>query len=689
MPENNESGQERMPSSDGADEQVRIGVYTCYCGGNISDVVDCERVAEAVSDLPDVVVSRTNMSMCSDAGQALIEEDVRDRGVNRVVIGACAPSLHELTFRGTLERAGLNPYLYYHVGLREQSSWVHKDDHETATEKSIRLMASGIAKARLLDRLHPIQLDARQHALVIGGGIAGLRSALDIARNGIQVTLLEKTPFLGGRVAQLDSVFPTGEDGRNLLSDLIQEVVQHPRITILTQATLKQVSGYVGDFQVQIQQDSRGVTAEDAELAMQACEEVVPDPFNYGLTDRKLIYRSYPGCYPSTPAVDWKNVPGGELVLSVNGDKMILKNEPRTVGLNVGAVVVATGFDVYEPRQGEYGYGELPEVITLPQLIRLMAMLEDGEELQWQGHPVRSVALVHCVGSRQVDGVHDPQADGEVNNYCSRYCCTASLHMLNEIHNRFPEIYLYDLFQDIRTYGRGHEDYYRQALEDQARFVRYISEDGPVVRKASPDDDYPVLVEVKDHLTWGEELEIPVDMVVLAVGMMLRDVSDIVQMLKISKGTDRFLLEVHPKLRPVETSVPGVILAGTAQGPMNIQESCAAAEAAAAKVAVLLGQGAVELEPFVAAVDIERCEGSGGCIEVCAYEDAIALQPISSNGHERLVAVVTPANCAGCGACVSACPHGAIDVQGWTLSQYQSMVAAIGGSHESRVEVEA
>jgi heterodisulfide reductase subunit A len=688
MPENTQPDQEEIRSDASNNGQPRIGVYTCYCGGNISDVVDCEHVGKVLSELPDVVVSRTNMSMCSDAGQALIEEDIREMGVNRVVIGACAPSLHELTFRGTLERAGLNPYLYYHVGLREQSSWVHKDDHESATEKSIRLMATGIAKARLLDPLEAIQLDANQHALVIGGGIAGLRSALDIARNGIQVTLIEKTPFLGGHVAQLDSVFPTGENACRLLADLIEEVVQNPLIISLTQATLNQVSGYVGDYKVQIKQDSRGVTKENADIAMRACEATIPDPFNYGLTDRKLIYQAHAGCYPPTPAVDWENVPGDRLELRVNGDTLILQNEPRTIDLEVGAVVVATGFDLYEPRIGEYGYGEIPEVITLPQLIRHLAMLEEHEQLGWNGHPVRSLALIHCVGSRQVDGVHEPQEDGEVNNYCSRVCCTASLHLMNEIHARFPEIYLYDLFQDIRTYGRGHEEYYRKALDDGARFVRYVGQDRPGVRKAPRGDDYPVLVEVNDHLTWGEELEIPADLVVLAVGMMPRDVDDIVQMLKISRGTDRFLLEVHPKLRPVETSVPGVILAGTAQGPMNIQETCAAAEAAAAKVAVLIGRGNVELEPFVATVDTALCTGSGECLEVCAYEDAIALQSFSENGHERMVAVVTPANCAGCGACVSACPQGAIDVQGWTLAQYQSMVAAIGASYETRAEVE-
>ncbi len=688
MPEKTDTGQKRMSASE-ANEEIRIGAYTCYCGGNISDVVDCERVAKTLAGLPNVVVSRTNMSMCSDAGQALIEEDIRERGVNRVVIGACAPSLHELTFRGTLERAGLNPYLYYHVGLREQSSWVHHDDPENATEKAIRLMASGIAKARLLTPLQPFQLEAKQHALVIGGGVAGLRSALDIARNGIKVTLIEKTPFLGGHAAQLESVFPTGERARDLLDQLIREVTDNENITILTQARLVQASGYVGDFQVQIEQDSRGVSEENADAAMNACERTIPDPFNYGLTERKLIYRTYPDCYPSTPAVDWENCPDGRLELNLDGRPLVLKNEPRAIALNVGAIVVATGFDTYEPRQGECGYGEIPEVITLPQFIRHLALLEDGQPLTWNGHVIRDLALIHCVGSRQVEGVHEPQADGSVNNYCSRYCCTASLHTLDEIHEQYPDVNVYDLYQDIRTYGRGHEVYYRKALENLVRFIRYRGEDMPVVKAAAEGDSHPVLVETVDSLTWGESLEIPVDLVVLAVGMMPRDVDDLVQMLKISKGNDRFLLEVHPKLRPVETAVPGVVLSGTAQSPMNIQESCAAAKAAAAKVAVLLGKGSVKLEPFVASVDAARCTGSGKCVEICAYEDAITLEMFSDNGRERKVAVVTPANCAGCGACVSACPEGAIDVQGWTLKQYQSMVQAIGADYETLAEVEA
>lgn len=677
MPELSDTGRQGGFDAASSEEEVRIGVYTCYCGGNISDVVDCEKVAQALGLLPDVVVSRTDMSMCSDAGQAMIEEDIREHGVNRVIIGACAPSLHEQTFRDTVARAGLNPYLYHHVGLREQDSWVHHDDPDGATEKAIRLMSAGIAKARLLDPLNSIRLDAEQHALVIGGGVAGLRAAWDIARRGIKVTLIEKSPFLGGHVAQLESVFPTGGSAREALHDLIEHVLAHPNVTVHTSCELVGVRGYVGDFQVQIRQQSRGVTDDMAEAALDACGQEVPDEFDYGLTARKLIYRAYPGCYPSTPAVDWANSPDGRLELEMDGRTVVLENKPETFELTVGAIVVATGFKPYEPRQGEYGYGEIPEVITLPQLIRLLARVGEAEALEWNGHSVHNIALIHCVGSRQVEGVNEPQPDGQVNDYCSRVCCTATLHAANELRERFPAVNVFDIYQDIRTYGRGHEDYYIRASEEMVRFLRYHAEEPPEVVTAPDGEAQPVLVRVKDYLTWGEEVEVPVDLVVLAVGMMPNPVDDIVTLLKIAPGTDRFLLEVHPKLRPVETAVPGIVLAGTAQGPMNIRESCAAASAAASKVAVLLGQGSVELEPFVAHVDPERCDGRGQCIEVCAYEDAISLKTISANSHQVQRAVVTPANCVGCGSCVSACPNRAVDVQGWTLDQYDAMIDAI------------
>ncbi len=677
MPEKDkvEKNIEAQPSTQSDD--VRIGVYTCYCGGNVSDVVECERVAKALSSQPNVVASRTHMSMCSDAGQAMIEDDIKNNNVNRVIIGACAPSLHEKTFRATVERAGLNPYLYHHIGLREQDSWIHGDDPEGATEKAIRLMTTGLAKARLLKQLDSIKLVAEKHALVIGGGVAGLRSALDIARSGIQVTLIEKSPFLGGRMAQLETLFPTEEQARDTLHTLIEQVAAHPKITVHTLAQLVDVSGYVGDFRIKIQQDSRGVTNEIADAAIAACDQEVTDDYNYGLTKRKVIYRAYPGCYPSTPAVDWANCTDGKLKLKVDGQNLTLENEPKTFELKVGAFVMATGFNPYVPREGEYGYGEVPEVITLAQLIRLLTLVEDGQELVWNGRTIRDVALIHCVGSRQIDGVNEPQEDGQVNPYCSRVCCTASLHMLNILHERFPNINLFDIYQDIRTYGRGHEPYYSEALENMVRFVRVTGTSLPEVSSAPQDDTHPVLVKAIDTLTQGVELEIPVDLVVLAGGVMPRQIDDLIKMLKISPGTDRFLLEVHPKLRPVETAVPGVVLAGTAQGPMNIQESCASAAAAASKVVILLGQGLVELEPFVAWVNPELCTGSGECVEVCSYEDAIALETFTDNGKQVTKAIVTPANCVGCGACVSACPNQAVDVQGWTLKQYESMVEAI------------
>ena len=657
------------------EEEIRIGVYTCQCGGNIGDVVRCTAVAQAAGEFTDVVVSREDMSMCSDAGQALIEADIKERGVNRVVIGACAPSLHEQTFRGTVARAGLNPYFYHHVGLREQASWVHHDDPVGATNKALRLMSAGVAKARLLNPLEPIRLEAHQHALVIGGGVAGLRSALDIARRGIQVTLIEKSPFLGGHMAQLETVFPTHAEARDLLGELIDHVVSHPKITIYTYAELVSVKGYVGDFQIQIRQQSRGVSDDSVDAILAAEMPTVPDEFNYGLSERKIVYRAYPGCYPQTPAVDWANYVDG--CVMVDERPLYLQNNPRTFDLTVGAVVVATGFRPYEPRQGEYGYRDLPQVVTLPQLIRLLALTEPGEPLQWHGRSVRNLALIHCVGSRQLDGLNPPQPDGQVNNYCSRVCCTATLQTANELRERYPKLNIFDIYEDIRTYGRGHEAYYTQASQNMVRFLRFHDDELPQVTAAPPEDDYPLLVRVKDYLTWGEELELPVDMVVLAVGMMPNPVHDIIKLLKVAPGTDRFLLEVHPKLRPVETAVAGVVLAGTAQGPMNIQESCAAASAAAAKVAALLSQGQVELEPFVALVNSERCDGSGECVKVCCYEDAITLQTVVMNGREQKRAVVTPANCVGCGVCVSACPNRAIDLQGWSLDQYDAMIDAI------------
>ncbi len=662
-----------------SNQEIRVGVYTCRCGGNIGDMVNVDQVADALQKLPNVVVARTDMSLCSDAGQAMIEEDIHTHGLNRVVIGACAPALHEQTFRRTIARAGLNPYFYHHVGVREQVSWVHHADPDGATNKAFRLISAGVAKARKLEALEPIRLAAWQHALVIGGGVAGLRAAWDIARRGLKVTLIEKTPFLGGHMAQLEAMFPTDQNARVALHELIEKVLAHPNITVHTQAELIGLKGYVGDFHVSIRRQSLGVSpeCESAVTAIKACPVEVPDEFNYGLTLRKAIYQAYPGCFPATAVIDWEHCTLCGACQAIDGRGIDLVNKPQTFEINVGAIVVATGFMLYEPQHGEFGYGELPEVITLAQLIRLSALTPDHQPLKWNDHPVRSLALIHCVGSRQVEGVHEPQADGQVNNYCSRVCCTATLHAANDLRQRFPKINVFDVYQDIRTYGRGHEEYYEQAGKNLVRFLRYHVDEAPQIERATQGDAYPVLLKVKDYLTQGEEIEVPVDLVVLATGMMPNPIDDLIKLLKVAPGTDRFLLEVHPKLRPVETAVPGIVLAGTAQSPMNVQESVTAAEAAAAKVSVLLGKGTVQLEPYVARVDVDRCTGSGQCVEVCQYEGAISLQTMLIDRQEVQRAVVSPANCVGCGMCVSACPNRAIDVQGWTLDQYEVMVDAI------------
>ncbi len=435
----------------------------------------------------------------------------------------------------------------------------------------------------------------------------------------------------------------------------------------------------MGDFQIEITSQPRGTQPgfHEAQAAIAACPVEVPDEFNYGLTKRKAIYQPYRDSYPETPAIDWEHCTKCGKCLEAVKQGIDLESQPETIELTAGAIVMATGFNPYEPRSGEYGYRQYPQVVTLPELIRIMAQPENNKKLVWNGHPVRNVAMIHCVGSRQLDDVNEPQPDGMVNNYCSRVCCTATLRVANELREQYPQIQVFDLYQDIRTYGRGHEDYYVQASKNDVRFLRYHGEEPPEVTEAEPGDPYPVIVKVKDYLTFGRELEIPVDLVVLSVGFMPRQIDDLIHMLKISPGPDRFLLEVHPKLRPVETAVSGIVLAGSAQGPMNIQESVAAASAAATKVAILLGKGNVELEPFVAHVDQNLCTGSGECMKACAYEDAISLETVSVNGEQVQRAVVSPANCTGCGVCVSACPNRAIEVAGFELSQYEAMVDAI------------
>jgi len=616
----------------------RVGVYICHCGGNISDHVDVERVAAEISKLPGVMVARTNMFMCSDPGQELIQQDIRNGEIDRVVVASCAPSLHELTFRSAIKRADMNPYLYEHANIREQVSWVHHG--ESATQKTVSLVAAAVAKAKNLDALGPIRVDARPHATVIGGGVAGLRAALDLSRRGLQVALVEKTPFLGGYVAKLDTLVPTGESGAQVVQELSLAVMQDPGIQILTCTRVTGSDGYVGNFKLELQKEApQGLKPEEADF-LEHDGHFTPGTYVPDL-----------GMYPQP-----------------------IPSEAQSLSIETGILVLATGFEPYAPHLGEYGFLTYPEVITLPELIHAMAQQPAaGRTLVVNGRKIKRLALLHCVGSRQIPGIHEPDSDGNLNEYCSRTCCSAVLQAAVRIREACPDTHVFEYYRDIRTYGRGQEEWYERASAAGVMFFRFEAETPPVVER-SDGQSHPLRIRVKDTLTFGEELTAGVDLVVLAVGMVPRPIPDLVDMMKLPQGVDRFLQEVHPKLRPAELANSGILLAGTCQAPMDVGEACAAAQAAAVKGSALLVQGHVELDPYVAQIDPRTCNSCGRCADVCPIRGAVEFD--AADSHEPK-ARIQPALCTGCGICVAECPEGAINVKGWTLQQYEAMVDAI------------
>lgn len=649
----------------------RIGVFICHCGGNISDIVDVQRVAREAARCPGVVHATTHMFCCSDPGQMMMEQKIREQCLNRVVIAACSPSLHELTFRRMLSRAGLNPYLMEHCNIREQVSWVVVDK-EQATQKASRLVRAAASRVSRLRPLDKRRIGIHPSALVIGGGVAGLTAARDLAWRGIDVTLLESSPFLGGRLAQLHRIFPTGAKARDLIDPLIREVATHPRITIYTNASLDSAAGFIGDFHTRVRITPRGVTKECAHSkeAIEACPEECVDTFNLGLGKRKAIFLPYKGCYPPIPAIDWRTCTKCGACVDAAGSGIHLDDQLRTVEIRSGVIIIATGLNTYAPRHGEYGYGEIPEVITLAQMNRLLDPSGPTRgELIVNGRPARRVGFLHCVGSMQRKGVHKPQRDGKLNDYCSRVCCTTTMHTAAELKDRFPGVQVYDFHEDIRTYGRRHEGYYDQVCQQGVIFVRFDPLRPPRVER-DPRGQTPLVVRTVDRLTFGEEIEVPLDVLVLATGLVARDMSKLVDLYRCSIGTDRFLLEVHPKLRPVELAAPGLFLAGSAQGPMDITESTAAAAAAAAKACSLIKSGVIEMDPFVAHVDPQRCGGCQTCLSACPFS-AVTRDEASRTAR------VNEAVCAGCGTCAAACPCNAITQDGFEDAQIEAEVRAL------------
>ena len=661
----------------------RIGVYVCHCGGNISDVVRVEDVVRAASEMPDVCIARDCPAMCSQMGQELIETDIREQQLDRVVVAACSPSLHETTFRATVARAGSNPYRYEHVNIREQDSWCSKSDPDGATDKATCLVAAGIAKVRHADPLEPIPIKARKHVAVIGGGISGLRVARDLARAGLSVTLLERSHWLGGHVSKWNRVYPDDTDPKPLVQRLVDEVNSDDRINVLSGTEIIAASGCVGDFNLRVRVSPAGVSATLDESALAkaiaVCPEEVPSEFDFGLSQRKALVGRNGAQHGPPAAIDWKHCTRCNKCVEAVGDQQIsLSDEPDERTIQVGALVLATGFDLYEPQSGEFGYGELPNVITLAQLERLSdPQGPTAGKLERDGRPVKNVCMIHCVGSRQIEGVHKPGQDGKLNEHCSRVCCSATLRASLELRRSFPDINVFELYRDIRSYGRGQENIYEAASRSGVVFIRYPDDEPPTVVPSESENGSSFAVRVKDTLTFGEELEVPADLVVLATGMMARPIDDLVELLKLSRSADGFLQEVHPKLRPVELAVGGIFVAGTCQAPMDIGESCAAGAAASAKVAGLLGRGEIKLDPYRARVDRDRCRGEGQCVEACQYQQAITLVDQEGEEESNRYAQINSALCTGCGMCVPVCPHGAIEVDGWRLEQFDAMVDAL------------
>jgi heterodisulfide reductase subunit A len=589
-----------------------------------------------------VVVARSNMFMCSDPGQEMIIEDLKSGLVDRVVVASCSPSLHETTFRQTMARAGVNPYVYEQANLREQVSWVHHGAE--ATEKATRLVAAAAAKAGRLESLEPIRVEAYPQARVIGGGVAGLKAALELAERGLKVVLVEKSPFLGGQVAQLDRLAPRGDTAAEVISELTGAVLKNPAITVHACAQVEGFEGYIGNFKLKVAKEPPAGTAYADSL--------------------ERMSQSGRGL--------------GEFVPFVGVMPAAIPESREELELEAGVIVLATGFQPYRPRTGEYGYGELPEVVTLPEFHRLLAeAAEEDGTLVLNGRPIRNLGMIHCVGSRQIPGIHEENEAGYLNEYCSRTCCSATLYAANRVRESYPQTRVFDFYRDIRTYGRGQEELYTQAAQKQGVFFRFEAGDEPQVEENPHDTGQPLLVRVNDVLTFGEELEVPVDLVVLAVGAEPHNIADLVEKMKIPVGADRFLQEVHPKLRPVEVSVGGIFLAGTCQAPFDVGETCAAAAAAAVKSSMILTRGYVELDPVVAEVDLSKCKGTGACVEACLADGALTMVEQMVDGQKVQRAQVNPALCLGCGACVAVCPENAINVQGWTLKQYEAMVDMI------------
>ena len=637
----------------------RIGVYICHCGGNISDYVDVEQISKLVQQEDNVVIAKDVMFACADSNQKDMIKDIEEYKLDGIVVASCSPKLHLHTFRNVAERAGINPYNYVQVNIREQCSWPHSDKPLEATHKAIGLIRAGIGRVSYSEALENIEIKLHKAVAVIGAGVAGMRAAIDLARMGNQVYLIEKEHFVGGNVAQLGNVFMSNESGKQIVKRLYDDIKNRTNITLFTGTELEKVSGSLGNFNIDIKINpkfiNKNVEKQHIEKAIAACNQEVAANFNHGLIKRKAIYKNYADALPDYYVADAEAIKQETKVLNEFADVIDLNQEVEMLNLKVGSVLVTTGFDSYQPKDEEFGYGKFEEVITLPQFKSWMEIYK-GNKLIYSNKKINRIAFVYCVGNRQLKGE---------NKYCSRYCCTSAIHTSLEINEKYKNIKSYHLYRDIRTYGKQ-EILYEKSAKQGDIYIRFDEKEPPIISQ----DKNQLSVKVKDLLTSKRELEMDVDLVVLVTGMVCREDSKTVSSkLKIPIGTDKFFNEIHPKLKPVETVIKGVFIGGSCQGPKNISESVQSSMSAAAKINALIKSGNIALEPIVARVNTDACLWCDKCTAVCDYD---AIKMITANGKE--IAEVNKASCTGCGMCAPVCPTDAIEIAQYTNNEIEAMI---------------
>jgi heterodisulfide reductase subunit A len=655
-------------------KQERIGVYVCHCGSNIAGMVDVEDVAKfAGEDLKDrgVVIARDYKFMCSSLGQELIENDIKEMGLTRVVVAACSPHLHEKTFRDATGRGGLNPYLCELVSIREQVSWVHTDKVE-ATKKSKAIVSGGVERVIHNEPLEPLHVPIHPATLVVGGGIAGIQAALELADAGYPVYMVEREPSIGGHMAQFDKTFPTLDCAACILTPKMVTVGSHPNVTLLTWSEVTRVDGYVGNFTVTIRKKARYVNEElctGCGICQEKCpKKIIDTEYEAGLGYRKAVYTPFPQAVPKYPVIDRPNCTFFQKGTCKACEKFCptgaidFSQEDEYMTVPVGNIILATGYDLFDARRvSQYGYGRLANVFTSLEFERLSnaAGPTNGNIVLRDGVTVpKSVGIIHCVGSR----------DRNFNNYCSVICCMQGLKFAHLVHERVNAT-VYNFYIDMRTAFKDYDEFYQRLMEEGTLFVRgKVAEVTDAARL--PGEEGKLIIQVEDTLA-GKQRRIPVDMVILSSGLEPRyDSKEVAHLFGISCSTNGWFIERHPKLDPVATMTEGVFIAGCVQGPKDIPASVVQGAAAAARVLGRIQQGEIALEPVRASVDESKCSGCRICNNLCPF-NAILFH------DDRMVSEVNPALCQGCGTCVAACPAGAISGTGFSNEQILSQIEGL------------